>query len=377
MCCCGKMGRRHGPGTGHYDATARQLPTTASCAQEVVRTVLLKPARQQLSPQVFMVNCACFIQSGLYLVVRVLWVGTEGGASRGEERAREGVDWWYWMDAVERVLRRAFFRAGYRVRAHGQALWKAGLNLQGALANTEGLVRHKKVLTWEGASPEIGSNVFVAPNASVIGKVTLGDGASVWYGATLRGDVNSIAVGAGSCVLDNAVVHVAKYGVGKQELPTIIGDRVCIGSGAIVHACEIASDSCVGNRAIVMDGATVAKHAMVGAGSMVTPGTKVGEMELWQGSPAKFVRNLTAAEVEELILKRVELSSSLALGHMEENLKTLEEIDDEKYKIKLRARYTKDYLSHIGLLGMEEEMHQRACETRNRELAQQRNALNN
>jgi carbonic anhydrase/acetyltransferase-like protein (isoleucine patch superfamily) len=148
--------------------------------------------------------------------------------------------------------------------------------------------------------PRLGARAYVDPAASVIGAVELGEDASERPGAVLRGDVNFIRVGARTNLQDGCIVHVTHDGpLGPPGgVPTLIGDDVTIGHGAILHACSIGNACLVGMGAIVLDGAQVEDNAFVGAGAMVAPGKRVRSGELWLGSPAKCVRRLTPAEVD-------------------------------------------------------------------------------
>ena len=148
--------------------------------------------------------------------------------------------------------------------------------------------------------PRLGERTWVDPAATVIGKVELGDDASVWPGAVLRGDVNWIRVGARSNLQDGCVVHVTHDGPGGPPggVPTIIGADVTVGHGAILHACSIGDACLIGMGAIVLDGVQVETNAFVGAGAMVPPGKLVRSGELWLGSPARCVRRLTPAEID-------------------------------------------------------------------------------
>ncbi|MEM0961802.1 MAG: gamma carbonic anhydrase family protein [Bacteroidota bacterium] len=144
-----------------------------------------------------------------------------------------------------------------------------------------------------GLSPRIGREVFVAESAAVIGDVTLGDGASIWYGASLRGDVHWIEVGAGSNVQDNATVHVT-----RGVHPCRIGTGVTIGHNAVVHGCTIEDDVLIGMGAVVLDGAVIGHGSLVGAGALVTGGTVIPPGSLVLGSPARVVRQLDEAEID-------------------------------------------------------------------------------
>ena len=160
--------------------------------------------------------------------------------------------------------------------------------------------------------------------------MTLGKNSSVWYSATVRGDVHKIVIGENTSVGDRAVIHVAKI---QGDLPSVIGDNVTIGPGAIVHAATLKDNAVIGPSAQVLDGAVVEKNAVVGPGAVVTPGTVVKEGEYWLGSPAKMLRKVTA---EELAAASESSSDVLELARMHafECDKDLEQItkDQEAYE---------------------------------------------
>lgn len=146
-----------------------------------------------------------------------------------------------------------------------------------------------------GVAPTVGRGAFVAETAVLVGDVQIGEGASIWYGCVLRGDGHFIRVGDRTNVQDGTIVHIA-----TDRHPCLIGSGVTIGHAAIVHACTLEDDSFVGMGATVMDGAVVRRHAMVAAGALVTPGKIVPGGELWAGSPARKMRDLTAAEIDNI-----------------------------------------------------------------------------
>ncbi|HEX9951663.1 MAG TPA: gamma carbonic anhydrase family protein [Rubricoccaceae bacterium] len=148
-------------------------------------------------------------------------------------------------------------------------------------------------LPFLGRAPRLGVDVFVAPTAAVIGDVTLDDGASVWYGASMRGDVHWISVGPGSNVQDCATVHVS-----RGTHPCRIGAGVTIGHNAVVHGCTVEDDVLVGMGAVVLDGAVIGAGSIIGAGALVTMNTVVPPRSLVLGRPARVVRALTDTEVE-------------------------------------------------------------------------------
>ena len=152
-----------------------------------------------------------------------------------------------------------------------------------------------RILTFEGKSPKIADDVFVAPGAIVIGDVEIGAGSSVWYGCVLRGDVNVIRIGARSNIQDATVIHVTRRNHG-----TFIGDDVLVGHGCLIHGCTLEDGAFIGMRAVVMDGVVVEGGALVAAGALVTPGKRVVKGTLWGGSPAQYMRELTDEEAANI-----------------------------------------------------------------------------
>jgi carbonic anhydrase/acetyltransferase-like protein (isoleucine patch superfamily) len=152
----------------------------------------------------------------------------------------------------------------------------------------------KMIHSFEGKAPRIHQSAFVAWNAEVEGDVELAEGASVWYGATLRGDVASIRIGARSNVQDGAVIHV------DDGAPCVLGDEVTVGHGAVVHACTVGDRCLVGMGAVILDRAEIGEESIVGAGALVTQGKKFPPRSMILGSPAKVARELTAEEAAGL-----------------------------------------------------------------------------
>ena len=135
---------------------------------------------------------------------------------------------------------------------------------------------------YEGLVPVIAPTAFVAPSAVVIGDVTIGEQASIWYGCILRGDVNAIRIGARSNIQDGTIIHVS-----PQTSPTLVGADVLVGHGVILHGCELQDGCFIGIRATVLNGAIVETGAMVAAGALVVEGTRIPAGELWGGAPAR------------------------------------------------------------------------------------------
>ncbi len=148
------------------------------------------------------------------------------------------------------------------------------------------------IYPYKNIVPRISKSAFVAPSASIIGDVEIGDESSVWYGCTLRGDVNDIKIGARTNIQDGSVIHVTRNLQG-----TYIGDEVTVGHLALLHACRIGNRAFIGMQACVMDGAVVEDGAMVAAGALVTPNKVVPTGQLWSGRPAKYMRDLTEEEI--------------------------------------------------------------------------------
>jgi len=149
-------------------------------------------------------------------------------------------------------------------------------------------------LPYRGTTPDLGEGVFIADGARVIGDVTLGDGASVWYNCVVRGDVCPIRIGARTNIQDLAVVHVT-----SDEHDTRIGDDVTVGHRAILHGCTVEEEALIGMGATLLDGVHVESNCLVAAGALLTPGTRVPSGSVAMGSPAEVVRDVTEAEREE------------------------------------------------------------------------------
>ena len=155
------------------------------------------------------------------------------------------------------------------------------------------------LIGFHGKSPSVDPSAFVAPGARLIGDVEIGPEASVWYNCVLRGDVNSIRIGARTNIQDGSVLHVDSPRPGHEAgHPTMIGEEVLIGHLAMVHGCILHDRAFVGLGAIVMDGCEIESDAMLAAGAMLTPGRRIPTGQLWAGRPAKYVRDLSAGELE-------------------------------------------------------------------------------
>jgi carbonic anhydrase/acetyltransferase-like protein (isoleucine patch superfamily) len=144
-------------------------------------------------------------------------------------------------------------------------------------------------------APQVPASAFVAPNATLIGKVVLGENVSIWFGAVLRGDNEPIVIGAGSNVQECAVLH------NDPGFPLTVGENVTIGHQAVVHGCTVGDGSLIGIQAIVMNGARIGRQCLVGAGAVVTEGKAFPDRSLILGAPAKVVRELSDEDVARLL----------------------------------------------------------------------------
>lgn len=150
------------------------------------------------------------------------------------------------------------------------------------------------LLPFNGHSPAIAPSAWVAPNVTLIGAVTLDDQASVFYGSVLRGDTDSITIGAGSNIQDNVSVHC------DAGLPTVVGARVSVGHSAVLHGCTVEDDCLIGMGATVLNGAVIGTGSLVAAGAVVLEGTIIPPGSLVAGVPAKVRRELTGAEQADI-----------------------------------------------------------------------------
>ena len=146
----------------------------------------------------------------------------------------------------------------------------------------------------DGLAPQLAPGAWVADSAQVMGDVRLAEDASVWFGAVLRGDCESISIGAGSNVQDTSVLH-ADFGQ-----PLVVGRNVTIGHQVMLHGCTIGDETLIGIGAVVLNGAKIGRNCLVGAGALVTEGKEFPDGSMILGSPAKAVRQLTPEQIEAL-----------------------------------------------------------------------------
>jgi len=148
------------------------------------------------------------------------------------------------------------------------------------------------LLPYRCHMPRIAPSAFLAPGVVVIGDVEIGEDSSVWFGSVVRGDVHHVRIGARTNLQDGTIVHVTRNG-----LPTLVGSDVTVGHRCTLHACTLEDRAFVGMGATLLDGSHVESDAMLAAGALLTPGTRVPGGQLWAGSPARFMRALRDAEL--------------------------------------------------------------------------------
>lgn len=174
---------------------------------------------------------------------------------------------------------------------------------QGSTQPTSGMV-----LALGDRVPAVHPQAWVAPHAVVSGRVSIGAGTSLWYGASARGDGGDITIGANSNLQDNAVIHA------DPGYPAVVGDNVSIGHAAVVHGCTVGSGSIVGMGSVILNGAVIGEGCLIAAGAVVLEGTEVPPGSLVAGVPAKVRRPLTAQEQQQM-LAGIGHYPSLALMH--------------------------------------------------------------
>ncbi|MDM8515300.1 gamma carbonic anhydrase family protein [Desulfobacterales bacterium HSG16] len=165
------------------------------------------------------------------------------------------------------------------------------------------------LLAFQGKKPTIGSNVFIAHNATVIGDVTIDDGASIWYGSVLRADEAPIHVGKNSNIQDNCTIHT------DEGKPASIDENVTVGHNAVVHGCTVEKNCLIGIGAVVLNDAVIKTGSVVAAGAVVKEGQIVGPCQLVAGAPAVLKKEL-GPEIGEFLKTPADIYTKLAAKHM-------------------------------------------------------------
>lgn len=151
------------------------------------------------------------------------------------------------------------------------------------------------IKTVRGFTPQIGKDCFLADNAAIIGDTVIGYGCSIWFGAVLRGDVNSIKIGNHVNIQDGAVLHTL-----YQKSTIEIGDYVSVGHNVTIHGAHVHDYALIGMGSTLLDDAVIGEGAIIAAGALVLKGTKVGPYEVWGGVPAKFIKKAEPEQTNEI-----------------------------------------------------------------------------
>ena len=156
-----------------------------------------------------------------------------------------------------------------------------------------------------GVAPEIAEDSWIAPDANIIGKIVVEEGASIWFGATLRGDNEEIRIGAGSNVQENTVMHT------DMGFPLTVGKGCTIGHKALLHGCTIGDNSLIGMGAVILNGAKIGKNCLIGANALITEGKTIPDGSLVMGAPGKVVRELDEAAISGLKLSALSYQENM------------------------------------------------------------------
>ena len=159
------------------------------------------------------------------------------------------------------------------------------------MSEQRGPVPEALILSYAGKTPKIGEGVFLAPTSVIIGDVELADGASVWFGAVLRGDIGKIRIGQRSNIQDLACIHMTE---GLSD--TIVGDDVTVGHNAVLHGCVIGDRCLIGMGAILLDNAVIGEGSVIAAGTLIPPRTVIPPRSLVRGNPGKVIREVNEKE---------------------------------------------------------------------------------
>src|SRR6056297_1852323 len=157
------------------------------------------------------------------------------------------------------------------------------------------------IISLSGAYPKWGKKTWVAPNATLVGDVVLGENCSVWFQTVIRGDVNQIRIGNDVNIQDGAILHCT-----YKEAELLIGNNVSIGHGAIVHGCQVEDDVLIGMGAIVMDHAHIPSNVIIGAGSLIPENKKLESGYIYVGQPARPLRKIEEKDANKLIRRTAE-----------------------------------------------------------------------
>jgi len=170
------------------------------------------------------------------------------------------------------------------------------------------------IIAFAEKFPRLDPSVFVAPSAELIGGVEIGAGSSVWFGAVVRADLNTITIGEKVSIQDNCVLHID-----RERSPLLIGNEVTVGHRAVLHGCKVGNLCLVGMGAVILDDVKIGEGCIIGAGSVVAPGTEVPSRTLWVGVPARPTREITEDDLR-LIKSGVEDYFQLSRAYLPQSI---------------------------------------------------------
>lgn len=217
------------------------------------------------------------------------------------------------------MIRKVTFELGRAVRETGQALDRLGLRVLGDSAFKERFSRHRQIMNLYDKCPVIAHDVWVAPNATVIGDVEIANDASIWYNVVIRGDLNQVRIGNRTNVQDRTVIHTASTSNPGLAPGASIGNDVTIGHGCTLYSCTIENNALIGMGSIILDGALVESNTIIAAGSVVPPGRRIPSGQLWAGNPAKYIRDISEDEMKDITKQATEYKG-IAQTHSDEFL---------------------------------------------------------
>lgn len=233
------------------------------------------------------------------------------------------------------------FIVGKYLRAFGKKLHQLGLNLQPNGYGLEKLDRHRRIVDMASKPPvQCAKASFIAPDATVIGDVQIGDFSAVYYSSVIRGDVNKIRIGQYTTIQDRAMIHVA----GRKNLPTHIGSFCNIGAGATVHAATLEDKVTVGMGALVMDGSYLEEGCFIYPNAVVSANTRVPAGQIWAGVPARYVRDLQQDEKDGLETGNGEQIVLSGLHH-DYHSKSLDDRESERHIRDFHFMYNAEFRS--------------------------------
>ncbi|EAR99480.2 transcription factor apfi protein, putative (macronuclear) [Tetrahymena thermophila SB210] len=240
------------------------------------------------------------------------------------------------FDAYEKI---SMTFLGPLYRRIGKSLAQTGLNIQQPYTSDDRLVPSLRNIRVTNKIPSINDSEFIAPNSVVIGDVITKEGSSIWYGATLRGELGPIEIGKQTVIQD--LVNIQS---GKQNQKTQIGDNVFIGPNSYIQSSKINDNSFVGMGSTVSTGCNLASNAVVAAGSVVPENTQVPSNQIWAGSPAQYLRDITPEE-RQVLQEHHQECVQLARIHAEETEKSFREVLNDFDRITAEAEYDHESLA--------------------------------